>query len=208
MLSPHTAGEMMNDTVKHIISLLHHHCNMTAKFHSSYPISSLFKGRKLLVPVIRYVALCVWELSPLPLSFVPQSNTQENSYTCFSRVWPSSRLTASFQGLFPSLGIVSTPHHPPLMPAWNTASLKVALRAAHRPQKNPSRVHIPSARPHLNTFQALLRSILKLSSCGVHTYILYIHIQKQTLGFTQGSFVSKLWYLMDLIMYINNILQT
>lgn len=71
MLSLNTGWEMMNDYVKHIISPLHHHCNMTAKFHSSYPISSLFKERKLLVPVIRYVAGCVQELSPLPLGFLP-----------------------------------------------------------------------------------------------------------------------------------------
>lgn len=67
MLSPNTGWEMMNDYVKHIISLLHHHCNMTAKFHSSYPISSLFKERKLLVPVIRYVARLCARVKPTPI---------------------------------------------------------------------------------------------------------------------------------------------
>lgn len=67
MLSPNTGWEMMNDYVKHIISLLHHHCNMTAKFHSSYPISSLFKERKLLVPVIRYVARLCARVKPSPI---------------------------------------------------------------------------------------------------------------------------------------------
>lgn len=67
MLSPNTGWEMMNDYVKHIISLLHHHCNMTAKFHSSYPISSLFKERKLLVPVIRYVARLCAGVKPTPI---------------------------------------------------------------------------------------------------------------------------------------------
>lgn len=67
MLSPNIGWGMMNDYVKHIISLLHHHCNMTAKFHSSYPISSLFKERKLLVPVIRYVARLCAGVKPTPI---------------------------------------------------------------------------------------------------------------------------------------------
>lgn len=67
MLSLNTGWEMMNDYVKHIISPLHHHCNMTAKFHSSYPISSLFKERKLLVPVIRYVAGLCARVKPTPI---------------------------------------------------------------------------------------------------------------------------------------------
>lgn len=67
MLSLNTGWEMMNDYVKHIISLLHHHSNMTAKFHSSYPISSLFKERKLLVPVIRYVVRLCARVKPTPI---------------------------------------------------------------------------------------------------------------------------------------------
>lgn len=96
MLSPNTGWEMMNDYVKHIISLLHHHCNMAAKFHSSYPISSLFKERKLLVPVIRYVArLCARVKPTLPLRFLlcsgcsqihthtdRHTHTQVDRYTC------------------------------------------------------------------------------------------------------------------------------
>lgn len=67
MLSLNTGWEMMNDYVKHIISPLHHHSNMTAKFHSSYPISSLFKERKLLVPVIRYVVRLCARVKPTPI---------------------------------------------------------------------------------------------------------------------------------------------
>lgn len=91
MLSPNTGWEMMNDYVKHIISLLHHHCNTTAKFHSSYPISSLFKERKLLVPVIRYVArLCARVKPTLPLGFLlcsgcSQIHTHRQTHTYTSR---------------------------------------------------------------------------------------------------------------------------
>lgn len=81
MLSLNTGWEMMNDYVKHIISLLHHHCGMTAKFHSSYPISSLFKERKLLVPVIRYVARLCAGVKPTPIRLSALLQLNSNSHT-------------------------------------------------------------------------------------------------------------------------------
>lgn len=125
MLSLNTGWEMMNDYVKHIISPLHHHSNMTAKFHSSYPISSLFKERKLLVPVIRYVVrLC--ELSPLPLGFLLcLCRSHTHTHTHVPHVWPSTVLTSSFTHFkdhYLAL-IYSLQHHPLAMPVWNIDSL-------------------------------------------------------------------------------------